>query len=104
MPPTSRLEISTAKPLSSGLWLFLATGIGHAANLLFQRLMAQMFGTEHFGEYGVMNTMLSIFGLFALPASALQLAIARQTAILDSRGDSDGVAALLQRAVRRLFL
>ena len=84
--------------------LFAATSFGHVANLLFQRLMAQMFGHDQFDEYGVMNTMLSLFGLFALPMSALQLAIARQTAILDSRGDSDGIAALLQRAMRRLAM
>lgn len=82
----------------------IATGIGHAGNLLFQVLMGRMLGGNQMDQYGIMNTMLSIFGLFAIPSTALQLAIARQTAILESRGQHDGIAPMLRRAARRLAM
>lgn len=102
MPAANDAASSHSRALSSGALVFVATTFGHAANFLFQMLMGRMLGQDQFGEFGVMNTMLSIFGLFTMPAMALQLSIARQTAIFDERGDADSIAAMLQRAARRL--
>lgn len=93
---------SHSQALTSGALVFVATAFGHAANFLFQVIMGRMLGRDQFGEYGVMNTMLNIFGLFTMPAMALQLSIARQTAMFEERGDADSIAAMLQRAARRL--
>lgn len=104
MPPSNAGQNPHSKPLSSGFVLLIATGIGHVMNLLFQVIISNMFGKKDLAEYGVMNTMLSIFGMVAIPAGALQLAIARQTAILDAKGDDDSIAAMLLRALRRLSM
>lgn len=90
------------KPLTSGMVLLAATTFGHIANFFFQMIMGRMLKGEDFPEFGVLNTMLSIFGMFAIPASALQLSIARQTAIFDAQNDADSIAAILRRATRRL--
>src|SRR5687768_9697451 len=105
MPAADDPKHAHSQPLSSGALMLLASLVGHAANFLFQILMSRMFQAKgEFAEYGVMNTMLSIFGLFSIPANALQLSIARQTAIFNEKNDGNSIAAMLQRAARKLVL
>src|ERR1043166_3245935 len=105
MPVPDAPKHAHAQPLSSGALMLLASCVGHVANFLFQIFMSRMLQAKgQFAEYGVMNTMLSIFGLFSIPASALQLSIARQTAIFDEKNDGNSIAAMLQRAARKLML
>lgn len=96
-------EQAHPKALSSGALLMVATCVVHAANFGFQMIMARMLA-KHPGEFGVMNTMLDILGLVAVPATAIQLAIARQTAIYADRGDLDSIAALLLRATHKAVI
>jgi O-antigen/teichoic acid export membrane protein len=103
MPGSNAGDDSHHQPLSSGAILVVATCFAHGANFIFQMIMGRLLG-QHPGEFGVMNTMLNIFSMFAIPATALQLAIARQTAIYADRGELDSIAALLRRASRKAGL
>jgi O-antigen/teichoic acid export membrane protein len=95
---------SHRKPLSIGLVYLIASTIAHGLNFLFQMIMGRLFGASQFDQFGVMNTMINICGMVALPMIGLQLAIARQTAIFAERGETDSIAALLIRATRKACL
>jgi len=83
--------------------LMAAACVVHVGNFAFQMIMGRMLAGSP-GEFGVLNTMLNIFGFVAIPATAIQLTIARQTAIFADRGDTSSVGALLVRAGRKAML
>jgi O-antigen/teichoic acid export membrane protein len=101
MPATHTDDSARHQPLSSGALLLIATSVAHAGNFGFQMIMGRLLGKDPTGEFGVMLTMLNIFGLVTIPASAIQLAIARQAAMCADRGEMDAIAALLIRAGRK---
>src|SRR3954469_21872598 len=76
-----------------------ATLAGNAIALLFTVLFARILGTE---DYGSLAALLSTFLILAVPGSALQVAVARETA-LGHLGTGGQLAATLSAWRRRLW-
>jgi len=77
-----------------------ATLAANAIALLFTVLFARILGAE---DYGSLAALLSIFLILAVPGSALQVAIARETA-LGRLGAGGHLAATLNAWRRRLWI
>src|SRR3954463_9151481 len=77
-----------------------ATLAGNAIALLFTVLFARILGTE---DYGSLAALLSTFLILAVPGSALQVAVARETA-LGHLGVGGRLAATLSAWRRRLWV
>src|SRR3954447_16234224 len=77
-----------------------ATLAGNAIALLFTVLFARILGTE---DYGSLAALLSTFLILAVPGSALQVAVARETA-LGHLGVGGRLAATLSARRRRLWV
>ena len=77
-----------------------ATLAGNAIALLFTVLFARILGTE---DYGSLAALLSTFLILAVPGSALQVAVARETA-LGHLGVGGQLAATLSAWRRRLWV
>ncbi len=77
-----------------------ATLAGNAIALLFTVLFARILGTE---DYGSLAALLSTFLILAVPGSALQVAVARETA-LGRLGSGGQLAATLSAWRRRLWV
>ena len=77
----------------------LATLAGNAIAIVFTVVFARLLGV---GEYGALGALLSTFTILAVAGSALQVAVARETA-LGHLGDAGSVGVTVRRWLGQLI-
>ncbi|MEI7640319.1 MAG: oligosaccharide flippase family protein [bacterium] len=81
--------------IKDSIILFIATNIVNFSNFFFHMLVSRPLGPE---KYGTLVTLISLFGVIATPAGALQLTIVKKTATLKAKGNMAGVEGLFKKS------
>ncbi|HWT92941.1 MAG TPA: glycosyltransferase [Solirubrobacteraceae bacterium] len=97
--PSVRAELSRSETAKAA-GMALATLSANAIAIVFTVVFARLLGV---GDYGALGALLSTFTILAVAGSALQVAVARETA-LDELGDAASVARTTRRWLRQLAL
>lgn len=81
--------------------LFLATSIVNISNFIFH-----MFVTRHLSpnEYGALATLLAIIIIVVMPAQALQMTIAKKSAIYKAHNDIKSIGFLFYKTTKWFFI
>jgi glycosyltransferase involved in cell wall biosynthesis/O-antigen/teichoic acid export membrane protein len=97
-PPTLRTAMAGSETIKAA-GMALATLVSNALGLVFTVLFARILGAS---DYGSLAALVSTFLILAVPGSALQVAVARETA-LKRLGDGARLSATLAQWRRRLW-
>jgi O-antigen/teichoic acid export membrane protein len=81
--------------------LFIATMITNISNYAFQIVMGRLLTTI---EYGLMNALLSLFTVLAVPISTLLMVVARKTSEYKAKDDFAGINHLYGMTTRRVLV
>lgn len=97
--PSVRAELSRSETAKAA-GMALATLSANAIAIVFTVVFARLLGV---GDYGALGALLSTFTILAVAGSALQVAVARETALGDL-GDAPSVAHTTRRWLTQLAL
>jgi O-antigen/teichoic acid export membrane protein len=96
------LKTSAFKDLiQAGGILFIASGFGNLCNLLFWLFMVRKLNPV---EYGILNTLFSLFMILSLPAGTLQTVITKFVAQLYALGKFAQIKYFITHFSKRVFL
>lgn len=87
--------------INAGSSLFLASMLTNIFNYLFQIIMGRLLTPI---EYGLMNSLLAIFMILAIPFNTLLMAIAKKTAESKAKGNLGSIQVILKRNYKKIKL
>lgn len=95
--PVEPAEIAaTVTGTRAGVLVFIGIGATNLGNVVFHLLSGRILGPALYGEA---VSLIAISGLIALPFGGVQYAVARFVADDAARGNADGIAAFVRRAL-----
>jgi len=92
---------SSDKILAHGSLMFLATNAANACNFSFHFVMGRMLGRASYGE---VNSLISLFFIFGVPAIALQTVITKYVASFKAKGEYGKASYLISKFTRTLLV
>jgi len=93
--------IFSDKLIKAGGLLFLVSMVGNVFNYAFQITMGRLFTTV---EYGLMNSLLAMFMVMAVPLGTLFMVISKQTAEYKARGEFGKIRGLFRKIYKFVLI
>lgn len=93
--------LSSNKIIKEGTLLFISTMIGNIASYFFQFFMSRKLSIE---DFGVFNSLMSLFIITAVPIGTLLTIIARYTSQFKAKGEYEKIHIMYKSAGSRIAL
>jgi O-antigen/teichoic acid export membrane protein len=92
---------STVSGRRAGLIVLIASFVGHAANYLFYVIAARMVTPP---EFAAISALVAFGTIAMMPINGVQVAVARDVAVLRTSGTGGELSAYLRRMGRRMLI
>jgi len=85
----------------ASLIILVLTFLGNLFSYLFQFLSARLLGPE---DYVVIAVITSIIAIFAIPSTAIQTVLAKNTTVLNIQNKKNKIKGLLKTSLKKVFI
>lgn len=94
-------KIVNSEFFQASFWIFLSTGVINVGNYLYHLIMGRMLGPE---TYGLLESVISLFVILAIPFSPLTLVIVKFISVYKGKNDSLSISSLYFYFRQKLFI